>query len=353
MSYCFAALTAGAMSPSARFRVRQYIDPLQKEGILLREFSPSWRGHTLFNSRLKMLGNYIASLGRSAAHAVMSRTYDGVIVQRWAMGSFPTTEFLSGRPRVWDIDDAIWLNVPGLVARRYAASFDLVICGNEFIADHISQWNPRVVILPTAVDTNRFRPSGPRNREGTICWSGTKGNLKYLYRITEAIAAVLEKHRSARLRVVCDCPPDCRNLDRQRIDYSPWTPASEVSALQSASIGIMPLDDTEWCRGKCSYKMLCSMACGLPVVANPVGMNAEVLGSGDVGFAAIRVDEWVDALDWLLSNPGAADTMGRKGRDLVVSTYSVDCLAPRLSTVLKQLVGYDAAQQNGPGSRSA
>jgi glycosyltransferase involved in cell wall biosynthesis len=349
MSYSFAALTAGGKSPSARFRVRQYIYPLREQGILLREFSPGWRGHTQSNSSLGMLGNYIASLGRSAAHAAISRRFDGVIIQRWAMGSFPTTEFLSGRPRVWDIDDAIWLNAPGPAVRRYAASFDLIICGNEFLASHVSQWNPAVKILPTAVDTDRFFPSQRRTGDGTICWSGSKGNLKYLYRITEAIAVVLEKHRSARLRVICDCPPDCGNLDRQRFDYIPWTPANEVSALQSASVGIMPLNDTEWCRGKCSYKMLCSMACGLPVVASPIGMNSEVLGRGEIGLAATTMDEWVDALDWMLSNPAKADAMGRRGRDLVVSSYSVDCLAPRLASMLKELAGSKVRKRSVTG----
>jgi glycosyltransferase involved in cell wall biosynthesis len=286
-----------------------------------------------------MIGNYITSLGRSAAHAVLSQRYDGVIVQRWAMGSFPTIEFLSGRPRVWDIDDAIWLNAPGFVVRRFAASFDLVICGNQFLADHASRWNRQVVIIPTAVDTERFCPSGPPNGQGIICWSGSKGNLKYLYKVADSIKVVLEKHRNARLRVVCDCAPDFRDLDPRRIDYVPWTPVSEVSALRTASVGIMPLEDTEWCEGKCSYKLLCSMACGLPVVASPVGMNAEVLSRNSVGLAATRADQWVDALDWILRNPCEADAMGCSGRDLVVSTYSVDHLAPTLSAVLKGLTG--------------
>ena len=337
MSHRFAALTAGGTSPSARFRIRQYIEPLIGEGIQLREFSPGWRGHTKFDSRLKMAGNYIASLGRSAAHAALSRRYDGVIVQRWAMGSFPTTEFLSGRPRVWDIDDAIWLNAPRLAVRRFAASFDLIICGNQFLADHVGRWNSKIAILPTAVDSERFRPVVSRSDEGIICWTGSRSNLAYLYGISEAIAAVLEKHRNARLRVVCDCAPVFRNLDRQRIEYIPWSPLSEVTALQSANVGIMPLDDTEWCRGKCGYKMLCSMACGLPVVASPVGMNSEVLGNGAAGLAASRMDEWTDALDWLLSNQCEASVMGQRGRELVIDRYSIHCLVPRLSATLKKL----------------
>lgn len=339
MNYAFAALTAGGMSPSARFRVRQFIEPLRKAGFELKEFSSGWRGHTQSRSCLDMLGNYAVSFARNLANTFTARRYDGVLIQRWAMGSFPTTEFLAGRPRVWDIDDAIWLNAPARVIRYYAASFDLVICGNSFLAEKVSQWNPAVKILPTAVDTDRFRPGQTARCNDVICWSGSRSNLKYLNSVSAAIAAVFEANPHASLRVVCDQAPNLPGVEPAKVQYIPWSPEAEVSALQTAAVSIMPLDDTEWCRGKCSYKMLCSLACGLPVVASPVGMNAEVLSGTSVGLAATSTDDWVGALNWILNHPVEAGDLGRNGRNLAESRYSVRVVTPQLSDLLGRLAG--------------
>jgi len=338
MPYFIAAMTAGGASPSARFRIRQYAGHLLNEGIVVREFSPGWRGRASYRSKLVMMSNFVAASGRSVLNALQSRRCDATIVQRWALSSFPTTEGVCGRPRVWDVDDAIWLGLPEAIVRHHAASFDLIICGNSFLAHEIEKWNPEVAIIPTAVDTDRFIPAEQGHVRRTICWTGTSSNLKYLYQVEGSLAGVLSKHPDARLRIVCDLPPTWLNLDPRRVDYVPWSAASEVAELQSASVGLMPLDNTIWARGKCSYKMLCYMACGIPVVASPVGTNAEILQMAEVGLAAASPDEWVDGISWLLSTPTECARLGGNGRRVAVSRFSLHSLAPNLASELKGLL---------------
>jgi glycosyltransferase involved in cell wall biosynthesis len=226
--------------------------------------------------------------------------------------------------------------LPDFIVRRHAALFDRIICGNSFLAQELEKWNRRVVIVPTAVDTDRFVPAQQRPVVRSICWTGSSSNLKYLYQVGGAIAVVLAKYPDVRLRIICDAPPVCPDLDPRRVDYIPWSETGELK-VEGATIGIMPLDDTLWSRGKCSYKMLCYMACGIPVVASPVGMNAEVLGMDAVGIGASGPHEWVDGLSSLLNSPTESDRLGRNGRRLAVSRFSVGAIAPTLASELKSL----------------
>src|SRR5205807_7501247 len=130
------------------------------------------------------------------------------------------------------------------------------------------------------------------------------------------------------LRVVSGEPPVFQNLPGGQVEYIRWTPENDPLSIQGMDIGLMPLDDTVFARGKCSYKMLLYMACGLPVVVSPVGMNAEVLKKGDIGFAASSESDWVEQLNLLLRDPDLRGRMGAMGRQVVVEHYSVEALAP-------------------------
>jgi glycosyltransferase involved in cell wall biosynthesis len=229
------------------------------------------------------------------------------------------------------------------MARRLARLCDVVICGNLFLAEQFSQWNRNVRILPTAVDTSRFFPAPLRRRPGLIGWSGSSSGLPYLYAIETGIATVLERHPEARLRIISDRPPAFRMVPPHRVEFVPWTPEVEVKSIQELSIGLMPLEDTDWERGKCSYKMLLYAACGVPAVASPVGMNAAVLSAAEIGYAPATTDEWVQALDGLLLDPDDAIRRGQRGRELMVRDYSVDIIGPRLAALLREAAGRAAS----------
>jgi glycosyltransferase involved in cell wall biosynthesis len=210
-----------------------------------------------------------------------------------------------------------------------------IICGNQYLASWFGQWNRNVHIIPTAVDTELFRPASVRDPASlAIGWTGSGENLLYLYRIEPAIRVILDRFPTAYLLIVSDVAPRFHQLNPDRVRFLRWSPENERLALSSMAVGIMPLEESEWGRGKCSFKMLCYMAVGIPVVVSPVGMNAEVLGLGDIGYGPVSCDDWVEALDHLLRNPELRLKMGSAGRKVAVDNFSASSVAPRIAKVL-------------------
>ena len=220
--------------------------------------------------------------------------YDLVFFQRELVSTFLTLESLTKRPRVLNVDDAIFLHRGGGVAKRLARRCDLIICGNDYLGYAFSQSNKSVCVIRTAVDTQRFIPAltkGNGERD-VIEWTGTTGNFKYLYEIGPALAEVLKAYPGVTLRIIADARPNFCNIPEERIEFIRWSPENEVKGIQGMSIGIMPLEDSAWARSKCRFKILQHMACGIPVVVSPIGMNVKVLSMGNaVGMAASTKDE--------------------------------------------------------------
>lgn len=332
-----AAFTAGAFAPGARFRVRQYIPKLAMTGIQIQEF-PAFFGSYPPRCGVWRLPWAAATLVERTFATCRSYRADVSLLQREMISTFLTLEPLTKSPRLLDVDDAVWLRRGGRFARQLAERCETVVCGNSYLAESFGRWNRNVAILPTAVDTARFRPGTRRVRASqVICWSGTSGGLDYVRPIERALRTVLSRAPGRSLRIVSDRAPDLRGIPPELIEYIPWSANNEVDVLQNADVGIMPLDDSQWSLGKCSYKMLTCMACGLPVVVSPVGMNAEVLSRGDVGFGARTEDEWVDALEYLLSEKPRAVEMGAAGREVIERYYSLRVLAPVLDRILRRL----------------
>ena len=170
-------------------------------------------------------------------------------------------------------------------------------------------------------------------------WTGTSGNFPFLYAIEGALIRVFEHCVQAKLLVVADRPPQFKLLPASRIEFERWTPRTEQAAFDRMSIGLMPLADTDWCNGKCSYKMLCYMAAGLPVVVTAAGMNREVLALGEVGLSAADEGEWVDALTALLDNPNLRRNMGAAGRTVVEERFSLKRLTQQYAAAFQSLGG--------------
>lgn len=330
-----AAYTGGFSTPSARMRVRQYTPLVKQHGIDMREYTLTlgksmparkrdramWAARTVLERAMSIPASYSADL---------------TLISRSVMPAFLPADRLTRAPRVLDVDDAIWLTRGGKRAGALARECELVMCGNSFLAEYFSQWNRNVAILPTAVDLSRVFPSEQSrdDDEPVIGWTGTSLNFQYLYRIEPAFQRVLAKNPRARLRIIADRAPSFPQLNAAQVDFVPWDAGNEASVLNTFTVGVMPLSDSPWERGKCSFKMLMYMAAGLPVVVSPVGMNREVLAKGDVGFGASTLDEWTEALDELLSNPTQAREMGRAGRDVIEQSFSVEKLAPVFAGLL-------------------
>ncbi|MHB1331601.1 MAG: glycosyltransferase family 4 protein [Sulfuriferula sp.] len=331
------AFTGGIAVPSARFRVRQYIPALREEGIEVKE-SVSRFGQYPPQVRWTRPFWALATLAERLPAVVMSHRYDAVLLQREIMSSFVTLEPLTIRPRILDVDDAIFLQRGGGFARRLAELSERVICGNNYLAEWFGRWNINVDVIPTAVDTERYLPDAetkPADSALIIGWIGTSGNYKFLYGIEDALAKVMRVHPNTRLKVVGDKLPEFRQLSLDQIDFVPWSEDIEVQAIQSMDIGIMPLEDSSWARGKCSFKMLQYLATGLPVVVSPVGMNAEILALGELGIGASTEKQWVDGIIALLESKTLRARLGAEGRRVAESSFSIRVVAPRLAHSLR------------------
>lgn len=336
-----AAISGALNTPSSRFRVQQMIAPLAQEGIavihrpaLASNYPPPQRWLRPFWGTATVIGRVPGVLASWKA--------DLTWLSREMVSTLVTLEPFTKCPRVFEADDAIWLYREGRAARFLARHSDAIIAGNEFLADWFSQYNEDVTIIPTAVNTERFKPLG-RIRESEqviIGWSGSSSNFKYLYTIEPALEKVLAKHPTAQLRIVADQKPKFRQINPTRIEFIPWSPQNEVNTIQEMDIGIMPLEDSDWTRGKCSYKMLLYMACAVPVVVSPVGMNATVLQTGTVGVPAQTLSDWQGALNYLIDSPDIRHRFGTQGRQVCLAHYSLAAIAPRLAKCLKRVAGY-------------
>jgi glycosyltransferase involved in cell wall biosynthesis len=333
-----AALTGGQDDPSSRFRVRQYIPALDSLGVVVRDYASVW-GRCPPVARGRRVGWGCGRLAEAVWQACSSRRADVVLLQREMLSTLMTAEPLTRHPRVLDVDDAIWLHSRFGSIDAIARHCDAIICGNDFLADHFRGLVPHIYVVPTGVDVERWvRGVGVRGPELRIGWTGTSGNLRYLDAIVPSIREVLRAVPQARFVIMSDRPPDFQDLPADRVEYQRWSSVTEVAFVQSLTVGLMPLEDGAWERGKCAYKMLLYLASGVPVIVSPVGASAQVLaeaGNRIVGMAASSVSAWTDGIVALLRDPSLVRTLGANGRDLVSSTYSVAVLAPQLAEVLR------------------
>jgi glycosyltransferase involved in cell wall biosynthesis len=260
-------------------------------------------------------------------------------ISRQVLPAFAPLHPLAKHPMILDVDDAVWLNTGGHRAQDLARASDLVVCGNSFLADQYYRWNRNVTIIPTAVNTTWYRPraAAASDKTLTLGWTGTNGNFSFLYAIEEALERIFARFENVELLIVADRPPVFHRLPPARVRFEAWTPRAELAAFAKMSIGLMPLADTAWCSGKCSYKMLCYMAAGLPVVVTPAGMNREVLAMGEVGLGASTDDEWFSALSTLLSEAKVRHRMGSTGRAVVERFFSLHKLATQYAAAFHSL----------------
>lgn len=329
-------ITQGKNQPSTRFRWSQYIDDFIKSGFDVAELESAFGAYAPVEKIKRPL--WVAkSLTENLLRTYKSNEYDIRFLQRNLTATLCTFESFLKKPLIFDVDDAIFLGARGRSADVIAGYSSVVVCGNDFLANHFSKFAP-VEILPTAVDSIKFSPAknSENNLSAVIGWSGSSSGFKYLYSIEAAIKRVMAANPDVVLKIVADRPPVFETLPNERVIFEIWTPQREVDAIREFTLGIMPLHDDLWARGKCSFKMLTYMAVGIPVVVSPVGMNIEILSRGNCGYAPASLDDWFDAITSLLANESDRGEMGSVGRYLVETTYSRAVIAPKLIDVIKK-----------------
>jgi glycosyltransferase involved in cell wall biosynthesis len=259
------------------------------------------------------------------------------------------------KPVIFDYDDAIFHNYdqsPRLLIRTLLGEklrstlkmADLAMCGNDYLESYARQSCARTEIVPTVVDTAHFSPLKSSTENGMptrVGWIGTPStwNSYMADRAPLLKEAALESNG-----LILVMGADQRVESDAILQSVEWRETEEISFLQKLDIGIMPLADTPWARGKCGYKLIQYMACGLPVIASPVGVNASIVEHGVNGFLASTDDEWRSALRELMTNPGLRHAMGSEGRRKVEREYSLRVWGPRVSNMLRSVVNTSANQ---------
>jgi glycosyltransferase involved in cell wall biosynthesis len=243
---------------------------------------------------------------------------------------------------VIDLDDAIFLRYPEKFDQLMSLA-DLVVCGNHFLEEKVRPLNSRICHVPTCVDLDEYSERTTRSTVNSIPvvgWMGTSGNVKYLSVAAEALR-VFAREAEFELRVVVPEISALSEIDLSGVNlvHEPWQPKREVEQLQQFDIGLMPLfPNQEWDIYKCGLKLIQYLAVGVPGIAAPVGVNAEILDNNQNGMAAQTTEEWLTALRSLCKNQEIRRQMGHRGRKTVAQKYSIQANYPVLRDALQRLV---------------
>lgn len=209
------------------------------------------------------------------------------------------------------------------------------VAGNDFLGRFAEACGVKTTILPTAIDVGKYGLKNASNSTGrTIGWLGLSDGLPYVRRIQPALGRLSERFPDLRLKIVSDKPLE---LDGVRIENEIWRAETEQQNLQSFDIGIMPLWDSVWTRGKCGYKILQYMGVGTAVVASPVGANKQIITAGENGFLAETEADWVTSVAALIENHDLRQDFGIRGRQLVERKYSLEEFANRYAGIFREV----------------
>jgi glycosyltransferase involved in cell wall biosynthesis len=319
--------------PSYRYRMQSLVAPLAAAGWTVQtETFPSGRyGVRTFERRALLRRSDITVLHQIKLSAA----------EAWLLAAY-------AHRLVFDFDDAIYVRKPRRLGepagdsrwrrRKFASTcraVDVVAAGNDVLRHAAEPFAQRIEVLPTALDVARYRAShATADAAPTIVWIGNPENLIYLEIMRPALTRLTQRFPRLRLRVICSRFPNWPGLN---IDPVVWSPEVEIEALAGSHIGVMPLTNDEWSRGKCAFKLLQYMAASLPCVASPVGANTEAVIDGVTGFYAPDGDAWESALGRLIESAPLRARLGAAGRQRVEERYAVAGYQARYVRLLEEL----------------
>jgi glycosyltransferase involved in cell wall biosynthesis len=290
---------------------------------------------------------------RRFADVVRTWRYDLVYVYRAAalLGPpiFEHLIDLIGKPVVFDFDDAIhildtsesnrrwgWVKCPGKTATLCRMSAH-VVAGNRHLARYASRYNRNVTVIPPSVDVDRYRPLPNLNGKDRLIvgWTGSSTSQAHLECFLPVLRELVNRH-DIELRVHSDRPP---RLGDVPCVWRPWSADTEAGEIAQFDVGIMPLPDDRWARGKCGMKILLCMAMGVPVIGSKVGANCDIIQHGVNGLLAESVSDWLEGAALLLRNPCLRVAMGKCGRETVEAKYSMTRCGHAFAGVVARTVG--------------
>ena len=336
---------------SSRYRFFQYLPSLESAGLDFEVrplFDETYLVDRYQSGRGRVL-HILWAIIRRLFILLSVRRFDIVMVEKEVLPFFFALpeRWLGwlGVPYVVDYDDALFhqydrhksLWVRSLLSRKIARVMDgadLVTVGNDYLADYARGVGAkRVEIIPTVIDLGFYpcvSPIASPNPVFTIGWIGSPSTAKYLQAIAPALARVCKGGR-ARVQLIGSGPIELPGVPVELLE---WSDDTEVGFLQHFDVGIMPLPDEPWERGKCGFKLIQYMASSLPVVASPVGVNSDIVEPNVNGFLACTVEEWTLALLAILDDVDLRHRMGQLGRKKVEEHYALQVTGPRLAQFL-------------------
>lgn len=347
---------------SNRVRVEQFIPYLESRGVACkvrpfvnrRFFRILYMPHRIPEKAFWFI---LCTLNRML-DVVRALGYDIIFIHREAypLGGAVIESALRrmGKALVFDFDDAIFLpntsehNIyierfkrPGKTTKIIGMS-SRVIAGNEYLKEYALRHNANAHLVPSSVDTDKYRPgqAGPDRQEVVIGWIGSDTTKRFLYDLEDVFAELSKRYKNISYKII-GAPFYSSRLTN--LVNKKWSLEGEVSDLQGLDIGIMPMPDNEWTKGKCGFKALLYMACGIPVVTSPVGANLGIVEDGVSGYFANTREEWFKHLSRLIEDRNLRKTMGLRGRDKVIREYSLKNAEPVLYDILTM-----AGRQNAP-----
>lgn len=340
--------------PNVRFRLECYLTYLEQSGIQykIRSFA-SDRFYRILYKRgyfLRKLFFTLSGYFTRLFHFFESLGYDAICVLRevspFGPAIFPYLWKLFGKRVIYDFDDAIYLKNMSQVNRMvsflkrpantmtFIQSSQRVIAGNNHLARYASRYNSSIVMIPTPIDTVYFAPVQNGKRE-KVCvgWSGSWTTLPHFYLVKEELKTLTRRYPSVRVKVFGTRVANIPGVPLEALD---WSLESELEQLRSFDIGIMPLPDDEWSRGKCGFKLLMYMSLGIPTVSSPIGVNTEIIRDGENGFLASGKEEWIGKLSLLIADPLLRQRIAAAGRKTVEEKYSVAKWGPEFVKALQE-----------------
>lgn len=306
--------------PSCRFRAYQYGDPLRALGIdveyVILEKSKNPFRQILFHLKL----------------IPILRRHDAVIFQKLLEPRRLRFLRLFNENLFYDFDDAMYAGPGG---ERFAATVKAaprVIAGNETLAARARTHNPNVEIIPTTIPIPHDLAPPEKNDVFTLSWIGTSANLPYLQPVIDALDELKEEGETFALSILTEKPE--RAPERAWIRAAAWSRTREEEDFRSCDVGLMPLEDTEWCAGKCACKALQYLSYGKPVISSPVGMNRDLFEGSSFGILATGKEEWKRAIKTYFSDPAGRRAAGAEGRAHAVERYDVTLWAKKLAAIV-------------------
>jgi glycosyltransferase involved in cell wall biosynthesis len=331
-------------SPGQRFRYEQYLSFLEKNGY---QFDISILLNEKDDKAFYVKGNYFRKI-LIYLKTLMIRTrdwfrmnrYDIIFIYRDALvtgSTFFEKRFARSKAKlVFDFDDSIWLENVSEANKKLAflknasktgkiiSLCDLIFAGNQYLADYAAKFNKNISIIPTTIDTAIYIPGKKTTGKERVCigWSGSITTIQHFATAIPALKRIKDKYGNrVSFKIIGDKNYYCAELDTRG---DAWVAATEIEDLSQIDIGIMPLPDNEWAKGKCGLKGLQYMALEIPTLMSPVGVNTDIIQNAVNGYLPNTENEWVNTLSVLIENKELREQIGKAGRKTVIEKYSVE-----------------------------